>query len=146
MNLLLPALLGIALLAVGWFWFEGSWDRRLFAPERGKTCINVRPRSAMELIRTNVDLHVLDIRSRREFAAGALPRAANVSIADKAFCERIGEMDRTRPVLVYCAGGYRSRKAVGVLRALGFQSIYHLHRGYHSWRLARLPVVKANGG
>ena len=47
---------------------------------------------------------------------------------------------KVRPVLVYCAGGYRSRKAVSILRELGFVSIHNLHRGFHSWRLAGLPV------
>jgi rhodanese-related sulfurtransferase len=34
---------------------------------------------------------------------------------------------------VYCAGGYRSRKAVVQLKQLGFENIQHLHRGYLSW-------------
>ena len=53
--------------------------------------------------------------------------------------------DRNKPVLIYCAGGFRSRRAAGVVRALGFQSIHHLHRGYLSWPMARLPVVKKAG-
>jgi rhodanese-related sulfurtransferase len=36
-------------------------------------------------------------------------------------------------VLIYCAGGFRSRKAVVVLKELGFENIQHLHRGYGSW-------------
>ena len=44
-------------------------------------------------------------------------------------------MDRNAPLLIYCDGGYRSRKALPQIKALGFQSIYHLHRGILSWNL-----------
>jgi len=50
-------------------------------------------------------------------------------------------MDRDRPVLVYCAGGYRSRKTVEVLRSLGFRSVHHLHRGMLAWRRSGQGVV-----
>ena len=74
-----------------------------------------------------------------------MPRATNISMGADDFRKRIAELDRARPVLVYCAGGFRSRKAVGVLQELGFESIHHLHRGYHSWRLAGLPTTKMAG-
>jgi rhodanese-related sulfurtransferase len=50
-------------------------------------------------------------------------------------------MDRDRPVLVYCAGGDRSRKSVEVLRSLGFKSVHHLHRGMMAWRRSGQGVV-----
>ncbi|MEP6670342.1 MAG: rhodanese-like domain-containing protein [Chthoniobacter sp.] len=142
MNLILPALLVFAAICLAWFWYEGRWDRRLFTAEVGRKCVNVRARGARELLQTQTDAQVLDVRSRKEFAGGAVPGAINVSLGDATFRERVADLDRTRPVLVYCAGGFRSRKAVEVLRALGFQSIYHLHRGYHSWKFAGLPVAK----
>jgi rhodanese-related sulfurtransferase len=145
MNLILPGLLVMGAISLGWFWFERIWDRRLFAPEPGRICVNMRPGPLRDLMQTKSDLQVLDVRSRKEFVAGALPGATNVPFADGAFRQQAGEMDRTRPVLVYCAGGLRSRKAVKVLRALGFPAIYHLHRGYYSWQLARLPVVRTKG-
>ena len=77
---------------------------------------------------------MLDVRSEGEHAGGALPGAVNVSLGDPAFDEKTGALDRTRPVLVYCAGGFRSRKAVDRLKAMGFENIRHLHRGYLSWK------------
>ena len=76
---------------------------------------------------------MLDVRSDGEFAGGALPGAVNVSLGDAAFDEKVGALDRSRPVLVYCAGGFRSRKAVAKLKELGFENIQHIHRGYMSW-------------
>ena len=45
----------------------------------------------------------------------------------------MAKLDRKKPVLVYCAGGFRSRKAVIVLKELGFENTQHLHGGYGSW-------------
>ncbi len=128
----------------GWYWFEGRWDRRLFAAEPGRVCANLRPREAQAFLAANTDTQVLDVRSASEFAGGALPGAAHVSIGDPAFDEKVAKLDKARPVLVYCAGGYRSRKAVERLRAAGFTNIQHLHRGYMSWRAAGGRITGAS--
>jgi rhodanese-related sulfurtransferase len=52
-----------------------------------------------------------------------------------AFVEKLGQLDKAQPVLVYCAGGFRSRKAVEMMKPLGFSNIQHLHREYQSWRM-----------
>lgn len=50
------------------------------------------------------------------------------------FDSKVSALDKEKPVLVYCAGGFRSRKAVAKLKELGFQNIQHIHRGYMSWK------------
>lgn len=138
------ALIVLAVLLVivsGWHVFESRWDRRLFAATPACVSENVRPRAAEALLNSNAGVQVLDVRSAGEFAGGSLPRAVNISLGDPAFRERLGKLDVKKPVLVYCAGGYRSRKAVPILRELGFVSIHHLHRGFHSWRFAGFPVA-----
>ena len=130
----------IPLIVLGWYWFEGRWDRRLFKLEPGRECHNKRARDAKALLEPRPDTQVLDVRSDAEFSRGALPDAIHLAIGDPAFRQEAAKLDKVRPVLVYCAGGYRSRKAVSILRELGFVSIHNLHRGFHSWRLAGLPV------
>lgn len=142
MNIFLLSILALMILSAGWFWFEGRWDRRLFASAPGIICKNLRPRAAMELLSTKKDVQVLDVRSKLEFNWGCLPEAQNIPLGDPDFRERVAALNITKPVLVYCAGGYRSRKAVAALRELHFRTIYHLHRGYHSWQIAGHPVTK----
>jgi rhodanese-related sulfurtransferase len=142
MSLILSCLFAFGAVSMALFWFENRWDRRLFAAEAGRKCENLRARAVMKLLRTAPKVQVLDVRSEKEFAGGALPNAINVPSSSHAFRERIAKLDRATPVLVYCAGGFRSRKAVEILRDLDFKSIYHLHRGFHSWQLVGLPVVK----
>jgi rhodanese-related sulfurtransferase len=137
---LLITLLVVAALVVGWYVFEGRWDRRLFGARPGQTCRNGPAAEGNAFLLTHPDALVLDVRSSTEFRSGALPGAVHLSIGDPEFTTKAGAFDRQRPVLVYCAGGYRSRKAVEILRSLDFTTIQHLHRGYHSWKLAGLPV------
>ncbi len=126
--------LAILVIVVSWYFFEGSWDRRLFSTEAGKVCQNFNAVEAAAFLRDHPGTQVLDVRSEGEHAGGALPGAVNVSLGDAAFETKIGGLDRKRPVLVYCAGGFRSRKAVERLKAMGFENIRHLHRGYMSWK------------
>jgi rhodanese-related sulfurtransferase len=124
----------LTLISLAWFLFEKAWDRRLFQRESGKTCSNLSAQQARDWLQSHPDTQVLDVRSAREFTRGALPNAQNISLSDPEFDRRVAALDRQKPVLVYCAGGYRSRKAVEKLQTLNFKSIQHLNRGFLSWR------------
>lgn len=123
----------IIIIAV-WYAFEGSWDRRLFKAKPGCVCENVNATQANAWLRDHPETQVLDVRSESEFDGGALPKAINISIGDESFDGKVAALDKKKPVLVYCAGGFRSRKAVAKLKELGFENIQHVHRGYMSWR------------
>lgn len=117
-------------VVVGWYVYEGTWDRRLFT----EGCRNLSASEANAWLREHPETQVLDVRSRGEFEGGALPKAVNISLGDEAFDSKVGTLDKEKPVLVYCAGGFRSRKAVAKLKELGFENIQHIHRGYMSWK------------
>ena len=126
-------LITIAVVAALWFWYEGGWDRRLFSAVPGCTCANLSAGQANAWLKSHPETQVLDVRSSGEYADGALPGAVNISIGDPEFLSKAAALDKDKPVLVYCAGGFRSRKAVGILKELGFRNIQHIHRGYMSW-------------
>lgn len=119
---------------IGWYWYEGDWDRRLFKASPGSVCANLNPGQANTWLRDHPETQVLDVRSSGEFEGGALPGAVNISIGDPSFETKLAALNKDKPVLVYCAGGFRSRKAVIVLKQLGFRNIQHIHRGYMSWQ------------
>lgn len=127
----------VTLIVVGWYWYEGRWDRQLFKAEPGRVCVNVHPQEAKMFLESHPETQVLDVRSDAEFSGGALPDAIQISFGDAEFEQKVGRLDKTKPVLVYCAGGFRSRKAAAVMKVQGFTNIQHLHRGYHSWQMAR---------
>jgi rhodanese-related sulfurtransferase len=132
--------LAVAALVIGlWYAFEAAWDSRLFGKASGSSCVNLSASEARDWLLEYPETQVLDVRSRPEFERGALPGAVHISIGDPSFEERVGALEKHLPVLVYCAGGYRSRKAVSRLKQLGFTNIRHIHRGYMSWRAAIKP-------
>jgi rhodanese-related sulfurtransferase len=134
-------LAGCVLLVVAWTVGEVRWDARLFALIPASTAENLGVAEARRLWSETAGLQVLDVRSAREAARGVIPGARCIPWGSDDFLQRLQGWDRSRPVLVYCEGGYRSRKAVQVLRNLGFRSVHHLHRGMMSWRWAGHPVA-----
>jgi rhodanese-related sulfurtransferase len=123
----------VAIIGI-WYVYEGSWDRQLFKAAPGCVCENLNADQANAWLREHPETQVLDVRSKGEYDGGALPKAVNISIGDEAFDSRVNTLDKAKPVLVYCAGGFRSRKAVAKLKEFGFQNIQHIHRGYMSWK------------
>jgi rhodanese-related sulfurtransferase len=81
---------------------------------------------------------VLDVRTDEERAQQRIPEdTAHIPLADLA--TRAGEVDRERPVLVYCHSGVRSAAAVEAMRAAGWDA-YDLAGGILAWAEAGLPV------
>ena len=124
----------IAVVVGLWYWYEGGWDRGLFKAAPGGVCENLNADQANAWLRAHPETQVLDVRSKKEFVSGALPKAVNICLGDEGFDRQVSALDKEKPVLVYCAGGFRSRKAVAKLKELGFKNIQHIHRGYISWK------------
>ncbi len=83
---------------------------------------------------------VLDVRAPAEFAAGHLPNARNIPLAELG--KRAGELPANKPVIVCCNSGAASSRAAGVLRKAGRADVFNLSGGLQGWRQAGLPVVK----
>lgn len=95
---------------------------------------NVSAEEANKLISENKDFIILDVRTKEEYDSGHIPGAklVPVQILPMKLNELSGYKDT--PILVYCASGGRSPRAVETLADDDFQNIYHLSRGISSWR------------
>jgi adenylyltransferase/sulfurtransferase len=76
-------------------------------------------------------VQLLDVREPPEAALGAI--GGSVLIPLGALPGRLNEVDRTRPVVVYCRSGARSARAVELLRKAGFGRSYNLEGGLLAW-------------
>ncbi len=92
------------------------------------------PQAAAALERVD-GLQVVDVRGPGEFAGGALPGAVNLPLPR--LRESLASLDPSRPVLVNCAGGYRSSAAASMLRSKGFTDVSDLIGGYQAWQRDR---------
>ncbi len=76
---------------------------------------------------------LLDVRTASEFEEGHIAGAQNIDFLQDSFKSNTDQLDKDKPVYVYCKSGGRSAKAVEVLREQGFTKIYELDGGYTAW-------------
>ncbi len=98
------------------------------------------PSLAEELASADPPL-VLDVRSRREWAASHINGSLNVPLNH--LQERLAEIPRDRRIAVHCAGGYRSSIAASILHQYGITRVIELAGGLAAWETAGLNVVSA---
>jgi len=84
---------------------------------------------------------VLDVRPAEEFAAGHIPGAISLPVAD--LKRRLSEIPRRREVIAYCRGRYciYSLEAVALLRQHGYRA-RRAEAGLPEWRASRRPVQR----
>jgi len=77
---------------------------------------------------------LLDVRNPMEFAQGHIDGFINIPLTS--LRERLGELNRSRPVYAHCFSGMRSYLAVRILSQNGFDS-YNLSGGYRLYKALR---------
>jgi rhodanese-related sulfurtransferase len=85
---------------------------------------------------------VIDVRTDHEWEAGRIAGATHLPLAELA--QRAGEIDRERPVLLYCRGGNRSTMATAALADAGYDAA-KLGEGIVGWADAGLPLDPEDG-
>ena len=97
---------------------------------------------AAEIIASQAPPQVVDVRAPRERQQKFI--AGSVSIPLNHLSERADELPKDRPLLVYCAGGYRSSIAASLLQRAGFSHVNEIAGGIAAWESAKLPLVAAH--
>jgi hydroxyacylglutathione hydrolase len=86
------------------------------------------------------DFQLLDVRTPPEWDQGHLQGARYLFLGE--LPQKLKELPRDKPVVVYCASGYRSSLAASILRAGGFTAATNVPGGYQAWTAAGFPTVK----
>ncbi|MDC3337116.1 rhodanese-like domain-containing protein [Flavobacteriales bacterium] len=83
---------------------------------------------------TNMDqVQLVDVRTPNEFKNGKIENAVNIDFNGTNFKEEIGQLDKSKPTLIYCQGGGRSAMAMQVMVHLGFIHVLELNGGFSNW-------------
>jgi rhodanese-related sulfurtransferase len=85
---------------------------------------------------------LVDVRADHEWEVGRIAGATHVPLAELA--ERTEEIDKDRPVVLYCRGGTRSTMATDALTDAGFDAV-KLSEGIVGWSEADLPLEPEGG-
>lgn len=94
-----------------------------------------------KMLQTDKTVQLVDVRTPDEFAGGHIEGAVNYDFYATDFAQKMAQLDKKRPVMVYCAAGGRSGSAAEKLKKLGFPKIYDLDGGMGAWREAGKKVV-----
>jgi rhodanese-related sulfurtransferase len=96
---------------------------------------------AAELLSSNQPPLAIDVRAPREREQKHI--AGSLGLPLNHLLENINTLPKSRPLLVYCAGGYRSSIAASLLQGSGFEIVSEIAGGITAWEAAKLPVVAA---
>ena len=81
---------------------------------------------------------LIDVRTPRERQQKRI--AGSIHLPLNHLVERRDELPSDRPLVVYCAGGYRSSIAASLLQEHGFKDVSEIAGGITAWESANLPV------
>ena len=100
----------------------------------------VSPWRLASLLKSNDPPVLVDVRSSMEYDLFHIPGALHIpdlSIRPLA----LGNLDRSRTVVVLCMTGHRSSLAANSLKKTGFREVRNLTGGLAGWILTRHPVT-----
>ncbi len=103
---------------------------------------SLKPTEAVMLMNRDKAV-VVDVCDAAEFAAGHVIGAKNLPLADLEAKLPGTVKNKATPVILVCATGARSNRALAIARKLGYENAHSLSGGMGAWRAASLPVEKA---
>lgn len=90
-----------------------------------------------EQLKNGSNAQIVDVRESAEVADGMIAGAQHIPLGE--LPARLGELDKTRPVVAVCRSGRRSAAAADQLASAGFTS-YTMTGGMLDWSAAGLPA------
>lgn len=98
------------------------------------------PVEAFEERLDDAGAQLLDVRTVGEFSSGHLTNARNLDWTSGQLEAAVPALDKSKPVLLYCASGRRSDAARQFLVTQGFTDVVDLEGGIGAWRSAGKPL------
>ena len=83
-------------------------------------------------------IQLVDVREPWEYEEAHIPGCRFIPMGQ--VLERLGEIDRETPAVIYCRSGSRSGKVVALLRERGYDKTVNLAGGILAWTNAQLPI------
>ncbi len=100
------------------------------------------PAGAVQLINRERAV-VIDVCEPAEYQAGHVGGARSIPLAELEAKLPGAVKNKATPLVLVCASGMRSGRAVAIARKLGYENAQSLAGGLKSWRDANLPIEKA---
>ncbi len=108
---------------------------------RGSAGGGLSPEAAVQRINREKAV-VIDICEPAEYAAGHIVGARSIPLGELEAKLPGVVKNKATPLVLVCASGMRSGRAVAIARKLGYEQADSLAGGLKSWRQANLPIEK----
>jgi rhodanese-related sulfurtransferase len=95
--------------------------------------IHLVSQDEVEVMLKGDNVQLVDVRTVEEYKNGSIHTAQNIDFYDEDFEFKISQLDKSKPVILYCQKGGRSAKCAEKMKDLGFTKIYDLDGGYSKW-------------
>src|SRR5208282_5684491 len=99
----------------------------------------VSPQEASARLKASKIIQLVDVRSPEEYQQMRIAGSKLIPLHDLG--SRSREIDKIKPVLLYCHSGARSGMALNILKGKGYSQIAHISGGISAWKRNGLPVV-----
>ena len=89
---------------------------------------NISVKEMLEIIKTNTNVVLLDVRSVQEYEEGHINGSINIPVYD---LEKVAnsKLNMESIIIVYCSAGVRSKRALQTLKKLGYKNLYNIEGG-----------------
>lgn len=98
---------------------------------------SIKPEAFSQKIKATSQPQIIDVRSPKEFSDQHLDGAVNINWNGDDFDKKVADLDKSKPVFVYCLSGGRSSKASSKLAEMGFE-VYEMDGGIVKWNASGL--------
>lgn len=88
------------------------------------------------------ELQLVDLRTPEEVSFGIIEGAQHIDFYDPELATKMKNLNKDKPVAVYCAAGGRSAQTGEVLKNMGFQEVYDITGGFRHWQEEGHPIKK----
>lgn len=105
--------------------------------------VRVDAEKTVSLLKSDPTIQLIDVRTPAEIAAtGTIEGAKTINFNAPDFDTQIEKLDKTKPVIVYCAAGGRSPRAALKMEKMGFKNVMDYAGGMNDWLAKGKKTVK----
>ena len=101
---------------------------------------NVRVDDVSNMLKDKNKYFLLDVRIQEEYKEGFIENSILIPVSELE--SRLSEISASKPVIVYCASGNRSKQAAEILVKNNFNPVYNMLGGFSEWVKKDYPVAK----
>ena len=114
----------------------------LYGCNSGPSEYALSPQAFADKLKSASEATLVDVRTAEEFAGSHLAGAKNYDWNGGHFDHQVMNLDKEKPVFVYCSRGGRSASAAERMRSMGFKQVFELDGGLDKWEIDGLPVAR----